>query len=82
MKLQKLRWLIYFFIYRLNRWLGGITKWERKDAQARSYRTWEFCMMFMRQKELEIQLGVKLHPILYKIIDNFVMIKPFKEEEN
>jgi len=33
MKLYKLKRLIYFFLYKLNRWLGGKTKWEYSDER-------------------------------------------------
>ena len=33
MKFYKLKWLIYFFLYKLNRWLGGKTKWEISDER-------------------------------------------------
>lgn len=33
MKLYKLKRLIYFFLYKLNRWLGGKTKWEISDER-------------------------------------------------
>lgn len=71
MKLYKLRWLFYFFTYKLNRWLGGITKWERRDLQATSKMTWEACMALMKLRALRRQLGHKLHPVLFKIIDEF-----------
>jgi len=41
MKLYKLKWLIYYFCYKLNRWLGGKTKWERSDER-HYYTLWEF----------------------------------------
>lgn len=44
MKLYKLKSLIYFFLYKLNRWFGGKTKWDIQDWQCISA-DWEHCMM-------------------------------------
>ena len=71
MKLYKFKSLVYFFAYRLNRWLGGITKWEREDSQATSKMSWEACMALMRLRTLRRQLGHKLSPVLFKTIDDF-----------
>ena len=71
MKRYKLKSLFYFFAYRLNRWLGGITKWERRDPLATSKMTWEACMALMKLRSLRRQLGHKLHPVLFKVIDDF-----------
>ena len=71
MKLFKLKWLFYFFAYRLNRWLGGMTKWERRDPQATSVMSWEACMALMRLRALKRQLGYVLLPVVLRIIDDF-----------
>lgn len=71
MKFYKLKWLIYFFLYKLNRWFGGITKWERRDPQAKSKMSWEGCMTLMRFRALKRQMGHELSPVLLEVINNF-----------
>ena len=82
MKRYKLKWPLYFLAYRLNRWLGGITKWEKRDLNATSVMSWEACMALMRLRALRRQLVHKLHPVLFKVIDDFAdEIKNLKRKE-
>ena len=82
MKLYKLKSLIYFFAYKLNRWFGGITKWEKRDLNATSVMSWEACMALMKLRALRRQLGHKLHPVLFKVIDEFAdEIRNLKRKE-
>ena len=83
MKLYKLKWLLYFLAYRLNRWLGGTTKWERRDAQASSKMSWEACMALMRLRALRRQLGYALLPVVLRIINDFAdEVKNLKRKKN
>lgn len=68
MKIYKLKWLIYFFIYRLNRWLGGKTKWEHRDSQATSNKPWEYCMFRNGITIVKGQLGVRLYNALLSMV--------------
>ena len=69
MNIYKLRWLFYFFAYRLNRWLGSITKWERRDAQAVSKLSWEYCMFLNSTRKLKQALGEKFAMTLKEGVD-------------
>lgn len=57
---MKLYWLIRYFVYKMKRQLGFITKWERKDIQATSGNTWEWCMFFYSLGELKRNLGEQM----------------------
>lgn len=70
MKFYKLRRLIYFFLYKLNRWLGRKTKWEYRDPWATSKETWDFCMFRHTLKRFKCELGMELSKALYQTLGN------------
>jgi len=63
MKFYKLKSLIYFFLYRLNRWLGGKTKWDLKDPQATSRYDWEYCIWINSFRQSKRNVWILLPPI-------------------
>ena len=72
MKFHKLYWLIWFFVQRIRRQLGGITRWERKDPQATSRYDWEWCMFLYSLRELKDNLGRKFSMTIQEMIDALI----------
>ena len=70
MKFYKFKWLIYFFLYKFNRWLGGKTKWEYRDWQATLKESWDFCMFRHILRRFKCELGMELSKALYQIMGN------------
>lgn len=67
MKFYKLKSLIYFFLYKFNRWFGGKTKWDIQDWQCISA-DWEHCMMINSLKGTKRDMGIALRIALERAI--------------